>query len=86
MREARRTRRPAAQPPQLNGCVERANGTSRAEFWSLCAGDLTVEAVNAELDEYLRYYNDERPHTGVGMMTPSDYATLSRLPEKSEMS
>lgn len=73
--------------PQLNGCVERANGTSRAEFWSLYAGDLTVEAVNAELDEYLRYYNDERPHTGIGMMTPNDYyATLSPLPEKSEMS
>lgn len=59
----------------------------RAEFWSFHAGDLTVEAVNAELDEYLRYYNDERPHTGIGMMTPNEYyATLSALSEKSEMS
>ena len=63
--------------PQWNGCVERANDTSRTEFWSLYVGDMTVENANAEYQEYLRYYNEERPHRGIDMMTPNQFhATL----------
>ena len=72
--------------PQWNGCVERANDTSRTEFWSLYLGDFTVDAANAEYQHYLRYYNEQRPHRGIGMTTPNEfYDTLSALPETSEM-
>ena len=63
--------------PQLNGHVERANRTARTEFWNQYAGDMTVADANAELQIYLDYYNNHRPHSAIGMMTPSQhFATL----------
>ena len=63
--------------PQWNGCVERANGTARTEFWSQYAGELTCAAVNAAINRYLDYYNNRRPHSAIAMMTPSEhFATL----------
>ena len=63
--------------PQWNGCVERANGTARTEFWSQYTGELTCAAVNDGIDDYLHYYNSERPHSAIGMMTPNaHFATL----------
>ena len=59
--------------PKLNACVERANGTSRYEFYPFYEGALTVKAVNLKLAEYQRYYNYYRPHDGIGLETPSDY-------------
>lgn len=59
--------------PQLNGCVERANGTSRYEFYPFYQGPLTVKAINQELAQYQRQYNDYRPHDGIGLETPMSY-------------
>lgn len=73
--------------PQLNGCVERANGTSRTEFWSLYLGAMTVQEANAEYQNYVRYYNEERPHRGINMMTPNEFhANIVDAARKSEMS
>ena len=42
--------------------------------------------ANAEYQEYLRYYNDERPHRGLDMMTPNEFhATLQDAARKSEL-
>ena len=59
--------------PEYNGCVERANGTSRYEFYPFYEGPLTVEAINRKLAEYQDYYNTYRPHDGIGLLTPMEY-------------
>ncbi|MCZ6804840.1 MAG: hypothetical protein O7D86_13160 [Proteobacteria bacterium] len=38
--------------PKWNGCVERANCTSRDEFYPFYQGSLTVAAINRELSNY----------------------------------
>ena len=59
--------------PEYNGCVERANGTSRYEFYPFYEGPLTVDAINRKLAEYQTYYNTYRPHDGIGLLTPMEY-------------
>lgn len=59
--------------PKYNGCVERANGTTRYEFYPFYQGSLTVAAVNQELLKYQQYYNHYRPHDGIGLETPIRY-------------
>lgn len=51
--------------PKWNGCVERANGTTRYEFYPFYEGALTTTAVNRKLKECQHYYNHYRPHDGV---------------------
>ena len=59
--------------PQWNGCVERANRSSRAEFWSLYDGPLTVECVLPRLADYEFFFNYERPHEALAYKTPNEY-------------
>jgi len=59
--------------PQWNGCVERANRSARAEFWSLCDGPLTVEQVAPQLARYEFFFNYERPHASLAYRTPNEY-------------
>lgn len=59
--------------PEYNGCVERANGTSRYEFYPFYEGALTVAAMNRKLAEYQTHYNTYRPHDGIGLLTPMEY-------------
>lgn len=64
--------------PQLNGRVERANSTSRTEFWSQYLSEPTAHNANQSLQQFLHYYNHERPHRSLNMMTPNEFfATLS---------
>ena len=56
--------------PQLNGCVERANGTSRYEFYPLYCGNLNIGSLNRELERYQHQYNHYRPHQALGQLTP----------------
>ena len=59
--------------PQWNGCVERANRSARAEFWSLYDGPLTVERVAPQLARYEFFFNYERPHASLAYRTPNEY-------------
>ena len=59
--------------PKWNGCVERANGTTRYEFYPFYEGSLTLAAVNKALADYQQYYNHYRPHDGAGLATPISY-------------
>ena len=59
--------------PKWNGCVERANGTSRYEFYPFYQGSLTVAALNRELRHYQWTYNHYRPHDSLDLMTPMAY-------------
>lgn len=56
-----------------NGCVERANGSSRYECYPFYQGSLTVAAVNRELSHYQWTYNHNRPHDSLELMTPMAY-------------
>ena len=59
--------------PKYNGCVERANATTRYEFYPGYRGPLTIEAVNRALVAYQAHYNGFRPHQSLDLMTPNEY-------------
>jgi Integrase core domain len=56
-----------AHHPQTNGICERFHKTMLDELYSwafrkkVC---ITIEQLQADVDEWLRYYNQERPHSG----------------------
>lgn len=56
-----------ANHPQTNGICERFHKTIGDEFYSVAFRKkvyTTLEQLQADLDEWLRYYNEERPHSG----------------------
>lgn len=62
--EHRRTR---VRTPKTNGFVERFNGTVLEEFFRKAFRENfyeSVEALQSDLDEWLKHYNYERPHRG----------------------
>ncbi len=69
--EHRKTR---VRRPQTNGFVERFNRTVLEEFFRQKFYE-SVEALQADLDEWLRWYNNERPHRG--------YRNMGRTPMES---
>jgi transposase len=59
--------------PQYNGCVERANATTRYEFYPHYRGPLNLDAINRALKDYQDHYNGYRPHQALDLMTPNEY-------------
>jgi transposase InsO family protein len=62
-----RQRRIKAGRPNSNGCVERAQRTILEECWRPAFSRSLaprITALRRDLDEYLRYYNRDRAHTG----------------------
>lgn len=56
--------------PSDNGHLERFNRTIQEECLQRIPRSL--RKWQKEIPEYLRYYNHERPHMGLGMKTPAD--------------
>jgi Integrase core domain/Winged helix-turn helix len=59
--------RTKAHHPQTNGICERFHKTIKDEFYSVAFRKkvyTSVEQIQTDLDEWLRYYNEERPHSG----------------------
>ena len=77
---------PPPRRPQFNGCVERANDTTRVEFWNLCDGDFTVAEANRALLTCQHFHNHARPHQALDYMTPNEYLQAQDCPTKSHMS
>lgn len=53
--------------PQSNGICERLNRTIKEEFYSIAFRKklyTSLEVLQADLDEWLAFYNNERPHSG----------------------
>jgi transposase InsO family protein len=60
--------------PQQNPFVERFNGTMRDEVLNGEEFETLLEA-RVVIADWVTRYNTERPHRGLGMMTPLQYAT-----------
>jgi transposase InsO family protein len=59
--------RTKAHHPQTNGICERFHKTMLDEFYSVAFRKkvyTTIEQLQADVDEWLRFYNHERPHSG----------------------
>ena len=59
--------------PQQNAFVERFNGTMRDELLNGELFDTLLEA-KVVIADWRRRYNAERPHRGLGMLTPAAFA------------
>jgi putative transposase len=61
--------------PKMNAFIERFNRTVQEEFLvyhrSLLRDD--VRGFNEALGEWLNWYNTERPHEGLGLLSPMEY-------------
>lgn len=73
--------------PKMNGTVERFNRTLSEEFishhLSILRDDLT--AFNEALVDYLLWYNTERPHESLSMVSPLRYIVNTLSAEECQM-
>lgn len=66
--------------PQENSYAERVQGSIKHEY--LSEEDITLKNVRRKIAEILKRYNQERPHTNLGNMTPDTYARhMNSLPD-----
>lgn len=63
--------------PDLNGAVERAQGSWRYEFYACHDLPHRLDRINEHIDAFAHLYNNYRPHGALGGRTPSEYLTLS---------
>jgi putative transposase len=61
--------------PQLNGAVERAQGSWRYEFYACHDLPHRLDLLNEHIDAYAHLYNHYRPHGALGGQTPNEYLT-----------
>ena len=59
--------------PQLNGAVERAQGSGRYEFYACHDLPHRLDPLNKHIDAFAYLYNNDRPHGALGGQTPSEY-------------
>lgn len=79
--EHRKTR---VRRPQSNGFVERFNRTVLDEFFRLKFREklyLSVDELQTDLDDWLNYYNHERPHHGYRNMGKRPMDTINEFRE-----
>ena len=67
--------------PKLNGHVERAHRTHRAEFWECYDGDLELPPLQAALRVWEDQYNHLRPHPALGYLTPAQHLAALSTPQ-----
>lgn len=67
--------------PKLNGHVERANRTHRAEFWEFYDGDLELPPLQTALRAWEETYNHLRPHHALGYRTPAEHLAALGTPQ-----
>ncbi len=67
--------------PELNGNVERLNGTTRREFYRIYNGGSSHFDVQKGLDRWFHSYNHWRPHQRLGNQTPFQYYEAAKKKE-----
>lgn len=65
-----RHRHSRIRKPNDNAHIERFNRTIQDELLTKLPKDVTI--INKELPKYLKYYNTERKHLGLGLKTPAE--------------
>lgn len=65
--------------PQYNGTVERLNGTTRTEFYTLYATASSLHMLRNKLRKYDHLYNFVRPHMGINLLTPAQFCQILKL-------
>jgi putative transposase len=72
--------------PQLNGAVERAQGSWRYEFHACHDLPHRLDRLNEHIDAFAHLYNHYRPHGALGGQTPNEYLiATSRETSPSQM-
>jgi putative transposase len=72
--------------PQSNGHLERFNRTIQEQFADHHIDSLDdLDEFNRELMDYLIWYNTEKPHRGIGKLTPLRYYLDNFAPQQSNM-
>lgn len=56
--------------PELNGHVERINGTWRSDFYNLFDLPISLKELQPFLNDFTDSYNWDRPHESLGLQTP----------------
>ena len=59
--------------PELNGNVERSNGTAKYEFYAQYTAAPNLHIIRKKLQKFSLFYNFERPHQGIGLLTPGQF-------------
>jgi transposase InsO family protein len=59
--------------PQLNGAVERCNGTWRYEFYAVYDLPHQIDKLQPLVDAFAHRYNHHRPHDALDGATPAQY-------------
>ena len=74
--------------PQLNGAVERCNGSWRYEFYAVHDLPNQLDRLQPFVDAFAHRYNHHRPHDALDGMTPAQYLKASSTgdPKPSHMS
>jgi transposase InsO family protein len=64
--------------PELNGAVERCNGSWRYEFYACRDLPLTIPEIASHVDAFQHLYNTYRPHRALAGLTPKQYLDKRR--------
>jgi len=69
--------------PKMNAYIERFNGTLQREFANsyLNLLSIDIDTFQTKLTEYLLWYNTERPHEGIGLVSPLWYFSKQLVTE-----
>ena len=67
-----------------NAYVERFNRTYRNEVLNMYVFNTLSQACEITAD-WMRQYNEERPHDALGDLTPSEYLAMKKPPEDSDL-
>ena len=59
--------------PQLNGAVERAQGSWRYEFYGCFDLPHRIDKLQEHVDAFAHRFNHHRPHQALGGQTPAEY-------------
>jgi putative transposase len=73
--------------PQLNGAVERAQGSWRYEFYACHDLPARLDKLQHHVDAFAHHFNHHRPHQALGDLTPAQYLSVlsAREPHPSHM-
>jgi transposase InsO family protein len=59
--------------PEYNCNVERGNGTFKYEFYAQCERFNNFHILQKRLQQFVSFYNKERPHHGINLLTPYEF-------------